>query len=154
MKQQGATYLILLIALALMSLASAMSLSAGHSLALRDKEIELLFIGQQFRAALLSYEQHSPVGALPRPSELQQLLTDDRSPVPRRHLRRRFVDPLTGRDEWGLLKDNSGRIVGVYSLATGRPVKQDKFEAPFENFRGSERYSQWVFSPYPLVRSD
>ena len=58
MKQHGGTYLILLIALALMSLASAMSLSAGHSLALRDKEIEFLFIGQQFRAALLSYEQH------------------------------------------------------------------------------------------------
>jgi type II secretory pathway pseudopilin PulG len=152
--QRGATYLLLLVALALLSLVAATALSAGHSLAQRDKETELLFIGAQFRSALLSYEQHTPPGGKPRPSSLEQLLRDDRTPVPRRHLRRIFVDPISGQDQWGLIKDPAASIVGVHSLAEGRPVKQDKFESPFESFRASTRYSDWVFSPYAIVRSD
>ena len=153
-KQCGATYLLLLVAVALMSLVAATALSAGHSLAQRDKETELLFIGAQFRAALLSFEQSTPPGGRPRPTSLDQLLRDDRTPQPRRHLRRIFVDPITGFDEWGLVKDPASGIVGVHSLAPGRPIKQDKFEPIFEHFRGRDRYSSWIFSPYPLIRTD
>lgn len=117
----------------------------------RDKERELLAMGRQFRQAIARYyeTQSSANAATPRqyPASLEELLQDPRSAGIQRHLRQVFVDPMTGKAEWGLLKI-AGRIVGVHSLSDKLPIKQDGFEADDAGFRGSERYSDWVFS-YP-----
>jgi hypothetical protein len=148
----GFTYLLVLIAIATISAVAALSLQQGRALAQRDKELELLYLGGQFRQALLSFAASTPAGAQARPRSLEQLVRDDRGPVVRRHLRRVFVDPLTGSTTWGVVRDSNGDVTGVYSLASGTPVKQENFEAPFEFFRDSRTYADWIFSTMPLRR--
>jgi type II secretory pathway pseudopilin PulG len=150
----GFTYLLVLIAIAAISAAAALSLQQGLALAQRDKELELLYIGGQFRQALMSYAALTPPGAQARPRSLEQLVKDDRGPVVRRHLRRVFVDPLSGSTSWGFVQDGIGGITGVYSLAPGVPVKQDNFEPPFESFRIAKSYADWVFSTVPMPRGN
>src|SRR4028118_2405772 len=65
-------------------------------------EEELLEIGAQFQQALRSYAAATPPGQKPQPASLQDLLKDPRFPNPRRHLRKIFVDPLTGQAGGGL----------------------------------------------------
>jgi hypothetical protein len=64
-----------------------------------------------------------------------------------RHLRKVFVDPVTGKAEWGLVLIGD-RIVGVHSLSEQKPIKQANFEAEVIHFANAENYTQWVFT-YP-----
>jgi hypothetical protein len=113
----------------------------------RATEQALLAAGEQFRVALLSWRAGGGTG----PTELAELLRDPRVPGLRRHLRRLPHDPMTGRSEWGLLRDNGGRIVAVYSLAEGRPIKRDGFDGVRQaGFEEAESYAQWVFGAVPV----
>ncbi|WP_418119363.1 hypothetical protein [Variovorax sp. 350MFTsu5.1] len=80
------------------------------------------------------------------PSSLEDLLKDERFPGIRRHLRKIFVDPMTGKAEWGLVQV-SGRIVGIHSLSTAVPIKQAGFESDEQAFTGAQSYAEWIFSP-------
>lgn len=152
--EDGFTYLLLLIAIATISAVAALSLQHGRSLAQRDKEAELLYVGGEFRSALQSFSAATPAGERARPRSLDQLVRDDRGAVVRRHLRRVFVDPLTGTTDWGVVRDSSGDIAGVFSLASGAPIKQERFDPPFESFRLAKAYSDWIFSALPLQRGN
>jgi hypothetical protein len=77
---------------------------------------------------------------------LQELLRDTRFPNPRRHLRKIFVDPVSGRAEWGLVRaGEGGRILGVFSLSQAQPLKLAKFDARFPGFENREHVSEWKF---------
>jgi type II secretory pathway pseudopilin PulG len=78
------------------------------------------------------------------PATLEELLKDERFPGVRRHLRKVFVDPMTGKAEWGLVQV-SGRIVGIHSLSTAVPIKQAGFEGDEQAFTGAQSYAEWVF---------
>lgn len=78
------------------------------------------------------------------PASLDELLKDERFPGIRRHLRKVFVDPMTGKAEWGLVQV-SGRIVGIHSLSAAVPIKQAGFEGDEQTFTGAQSYSEWVF---------
>lgn len=111
----------------------------------RDQEKELLTIGRQFRQAIGDYyETQLTAGRREYPATLDELLKDSRFPGIRRHLRKVFVDPATGKAEWGLWKVG-GRIVGVYSLSDRQPIKTGGFEADEAMFAGKEKLSEWVF---------
>ena len=71
----------------------------------REKEKELLFVGDQFRRAVMSYYNSSPGGVKTYPDTLEKLLLDNRSPVVKRHLRKIFLDPMTKSHEWGLVEE-------------------------------------------------
>ena len=114
-----------------------------HTQAQREREEELLFIGEQFRAALRSYVQRSPAGVRRFPNTLDELLEDRRQPIPVRHLRRIFVDPMTRRAEWGLLRQPDGGIRGVYSLSTGRPFRTDDLPG---GLTAVATYAEWKFA--------
>lgn len=86
-------------------------------------------------------------GARPYPATLDELLQDPRTPGITRHLRQVFVDPMTGKAEWGLVRVG-GRIVGIHSLSERLPIKQAGFEDQDMAFAGKERYRDWVFT-YP-----
>jgi hypothetical protein len=134
---------LVLVAVAVVGAGSAFSVSIGTSLARREAERQLLDAGLAFQVALRSYA--GPGATRGGPASLDDLLKDPRAPGLRRHLRRIPHDPLTGRAEWGVVRDAQGGIVGVYSLASTRPIQQDNFPAVLQGFEGADAYRQWVF---------
>jgi len=144
-------YLWLLLLVAMMGVSLVVGVEFYTTSVQRDKEVELLAIGHQFRSAIGRFYETQRAGGQgdkgEYPATLDDLLKDNRSLALRRHLRRVFVDPMTGKAEWGLLKVG-GKIVGVHSLSDKMPIKQDRFEAEDMGFRGKEKYSDWVFT-YP-----
>jgi hypothetical protein len=80
---------------------------------------------------------------------LEDLLQDERYPNVRRYLRRIYRDPMTGKNEWGLVKAPDGGIVGVHSLAEGRPLKSADFSEADAAFVAVETYAEWKFVAVP-----
>ena len=119
----------------------------------REKEQELLFIGNQFRQAIGQYIQSNPQGKQIQvyPMSLDDMLLDHRYPSTQRYLRKIYTDPMTGKDEWGLSKNPNGSIYGVYSLSDQAPIKKDNFDVADTNFKGAEKYSSWIFAFRPQL---
>jgi len=132
----GFTYLMLLWWVAI---SGFMLATLGQSWLLdarRAREAELIWRADQLRQAIEAYAS-VPVspGASRLPTRLVDLLEDRRSGELQRHLKRVWTDPITGRAEWGLVREGEG-IVGVHSLSTAKPLN-----AP----DGVETYAEWVF---------
>lgn len=145
--QAGFTYVGLIVFVTVIGLVGAATLKVGALLQRAEAENELLAIGAEFSAALASYAQATPPGQPAQPASLEALLRDPRFPAPRRHLRRIFVDPITGRAEWGLVQAAEGApILGVYSLSRARPLKIANFDARFVNFEHKQHLSDWKFT--------
>jgi type II secretory pathway pseudopilin PulG len=147
-RNSGFTYLSLLILIAIIGIVSTASLQIGVFLQRHAAEEELLEIGAEFRNALISYANSTPAGHKRTPSSLQDLLKDPRYPNPRRHLRKLYIDPITGKDEWGILELSEGSgIIGVHSLSDKQPIKIGNFDAAFQDFAGKSSYMEWKFMP-------
>jgi hypothetical protein len=71
-----------------------------HTQSRREKERELLFVGDQFRRAIGLYYERSP-GAKRFPKGLEDLVLDRRYPNTQRYLRRLYADPVGGTSGWG-----------------------------------------------------
>jgi type II secretory pathway pseudopilin PulG len=145
-RQRGFTYLGLIILVAILGLVGAAGLKMGSLLQRQATEQELLDIGAQFSDALYSYAAATPAGQPQQPPTLAALLRDPRFPQLRRHLRKLYVDPITGRAEWGLLyQPGSQGIIGVHSLSQAAPLKVGNFDARFAGFEGRAHFSEWRF---------
>lgn len=142
--QHGFTYLALLFMVATVGAGLAVAGVDWHTMQQREKEAELLFIGQEFRKAIALYYYRTPGGAYEYPKSLEELLEDHRFPSVQRYLRRIYRDPLTNQAQWGLIQSGDGRISGVRSLSEGQPLKTDNFPAALP-FEGKRRYSEWEF---------
>lgn len=112
----------------------------------REKEQELLFIGNQFRQAIGAYYERSPGGAKRFPRKLEELLEDRRHLVPQRYLRKVYADPMTGKRDWGLVAAPDGGIMGVYSQSDAQPIKTGGFRPRDGTLAQTGRYSDWHFS--------
>lgn len=148
----GFTYIGLLILVAMIGVALTLVSEMWITAQKRDKEQELLFVGNQFRRALAMYRANG--GGYPR--ELQDLIKDPRVPGVRRYLRKIYRDPITGDPEWGLLRTNGtdGFITGVYSLSEAAPIKQAEFSLADADFEKKSKYSEWVFVAGPAQGSN
>lgn len=142
-REGGFGYLMVLFALAAMGLLLSGAGQVWHTVAVRERETQLLYIGQQFRQALASYRDRSPVGTPTAPASIDELLADPRFPVPVPHLRRLWRDPMTNDTDWALLR-NEGRIVGVHSRSEREPLRT-AFGRRDAAFAGLTSYAQWVF---------
>lgn len=103
----------------------------------REREHELLFIGEQFGLALWRYYEASP-DAKAYPRRLEDLLEDRRHAVPRRHLRQIFVDPLTGRRDWVVIM-SGGQITAVRSRSQGEPIVRAGFRLAGKSLPAPQR---------------
>jgi hypothetical protein len=112
----------------------------------REREAELLYVGNQYRLAIQRYVVSGP-GLYPR--KLDELLKDPRSPSTRRHLRRLYPDPITRSSEWGIIKAPDGGIMGVYSRSEEAPLKVANFRMRDQEFASAAKYSDWKFSYAP-----
>lgn len=138
--------LVLLAVLALLVLAGLVALVGAQVWATtlqREREAELLFVGDQYRRAIDSYWHASPAPVKTLPTSIEQLLADDRFPRPVRHLRRAYVDPVTGRP-FALIKLGNG-IVGVHSTDRSAPLKRSGFPPRYLDFEQAAGYDQWRF---------
>ncbi len=148
-RECGFTYIGLLMLLAVIGIAATASVQLGSVVQRRHAEQELLFLGSQFRAALSSYANGSAPNQPRFPRTFEQLLRDPRVPGVRRHLRRVPIDPLTGKDEWGIVRSADGYIVGIFSLSEASPIKRGNFNAEFAEFAAATSYRNWVFKAAP-----
>ena len=146
---KGFTYLGFLIFLAVAGLGLASFGEIASHASQREKEAELLFRGNQFREGIASYykkEQRYP-------QSLEQLLEDKRYPMPVRHLRKLYRDPMSGEADWALVEAPGGGVMGVHSKSQEAPIKTGNFSLANQEFAKAQRYSDWQFvhSPEGLV---
>lgn len=146
-RQGGFTFLWLLFLVAGLGVGMAAIGTLWHTAAQREKEQQLLFVGNEYRRAIESFLKIPlPPGQQARlPKALDELLLDPRFPHTVRHLRRLYPDPITGNEDWGLLKDAQGGIGGVYSLSEEKPMKTAGFAAANADFANQPSYRGWVF---------
>ena len=114
----------------------------------REREKELLFVGEQFRQAIASYYENTPSNIKQYPNKLTDLLQDNRMPNLRRHLRKLYNDPITNSSNWGLELQQT-KIIGVYSLSELKPIKKKGFPNLYEKFSDFSKYSDWKFIYIP-----
>jgi type II secretory pathway pseudopilin PulG len=141
-RSRGFTYLTILFAIAILSTGLALIGEVWHTSAMREKEAELLQIGDEYRKAI---ERYYLSGPRIYPRSLSDLIRDPRQPGTVRHLRKLYPDPITGGTEWGLVKSADGGIAGVHTLSEEKPLKSSGFRVRDAAFEGSARYSDWKF---------
>lgn len=146
MKQRGFTYLTLLFMVAILAGGAALAGEVWETSAKREKEAELLHVGNEYRKAI---ERYYLSGPRQYPKNLEDLVKDPRQPGTVRHLRRLYPDPITGKSEWGVVKSADGGVAGVYSLSEAAPLKSAGFAVRDAAFEGKTKYSEWqfVFAP-------
>lgn len=145
-RQVGVVLLAVLIFILVTTLAASSLVVAHTTQVQRDKEEQLLFVGDQYRRAIASYYSTVPSGsARSLPPSLEVLLSDPRFATPIQHLRRLYPDPMTGRADWTLVMENGG-VVGIRSQSGKAPIKRQGFVRGYEQFEGKQLYSDWVFS--------
>jgi type II secretory pathway pseudopilin PulG len=142
----GFTYIGLMIFIVLLGIGLALTGQVWHTSVQREKEKELMFVGDQFRKAIAAYYASNTGVGDRYPKSFDDLLRDPHRPAVRRYLRKVYADPLTGKTEWGLIKSPAGGIMGVYSLAAGRPIKQAGFAERYGGFSGASAYAGWQFA--------
>lgn len=157
-RQRGVSYLVLLLTMALSGVVLAGGATVWSQAQRRERETQLLWAGGQIRQAIASYArmagQADPgtasgaagLGDMRYPARLEDLLRDDRSLTPRRFLRQIYPDPITRSSDWGLIRNEAGRIVGVYSPSEQVPIKTGNFASADADFEGARRYADWRFS--------
>lgn len=138
----GFTYLTILFVVAFMGIGLAVAGQVWHTQAMRDREAELLYAGNQYRRAI---ERYYLSGPRQYPRALEDLLRDPRQPGTVRYLRKLYFDPLTGKNEWGIVKAPDGGVMGVYSTSGDKPIKTGGFTVANAAFEGAEKYSDWRF---------
>jgi type II secretory pathway pseudopilin PulG len=149
LRQQGFTYIGAMVLVAILGVVLAAAGEVWHVAQKREKEQELLFVGNQMRRALALYYEHTPAVGRRYPLSLEELLKDPRYPNTQRYLRKLYADPVTGSTEWGLLKGPNGEILGVHSRSEEEPLKKSQFSLADRNFEGKQKYSEWVFMYTP-----
>jgi len=143
--QTGFTYIALLFAIMLAGTALAATGVLWRTEGAREREAELLFIGGEIQRALESYFLATPLEPRRYPPALEELIEDRRGPVVRRHLRRLYADPLTGKPDWVLVRAPDGTITGVHSTSESVPIKRASVFGAFE-FVDAKTYRDWVFA--------
>jgi len=147
---RGLVLLALLLFIALSSLWVSLASDVWATVRQREREAELLFVGEQYRRAIESYWRASPGSARTLPVSLEVLLVDDRFPMPVRHLRRLYADPITGGELAVVHEGNA--ITGVYSISTDAPRKVAGFPPRYQHFVDANSYDQWRFVFLPPRR--
>jgi type II secretory pathway pseudopilin PulG len=140
--ERGFTYLAALLLVAASGAALAAAAEFWSHARQRDKEAELLWIGNQFTQAIGLYYQRSPGSVKRYPEKLDELLEDRRHLNTARYLRKIYTDPITGQASWGLVTAPGGGIVGVHSLSSAEPLRQ---------VHGARAYTQWHFIYEPPI---
>ncbi len=100
--ENGFVYLWALFAVVLAGIVMAGTGQVWQAKSQREKEAELLYVGEEFRKAIMSYYN---TGTKQYPESLEDLLQDKRTPAIKRHLRKIYTDPVMNTAEWGIVEE-------------------------------------------------
>ncbi|WP_342617569.1 type II secretion system protein [Rhodoferax sp. GW822-FHT02A01] len=89
----------------------------------RDRENELLRIGQETVHAIALYYTATPGSVKKLPANLEDLLEDRRQIGITRYMREIYPDPTTGKMDWDLVRDKQGGIRGIRSTNDAAPLR-------------------------------
>ena len=148
-RQRGFGYIGVLFAVAALGIGLAATGELWSTTAQREREAELLRVGAEFRRAIAAYYASTRTGMPAFPARLEELLEDRRGPALRRHLRRIYVDPMTGTQDWGLIEGADGRIRGVFSRSEHSPLRSTGFTSVDKGFVTARNYGDWRFEFTP-----
>ena len=145
-QQRGVVLLMVLVFVLITTLGASTLVQMHQTQTQRDKEEQLLFVGDQFRRAIASYYNTFPPGtARSLPKSLDVLVNDDRFPTPIHHLRRIYPDPMTGKADWQLIREGTG-IGGIRSRSDHATMKKQGFGKEYKEFEEKGIYSDWKFA--------
>lgn len=116
----------------------------------REREQELLKIGEAYRKAIGSFYNQTPDVVKQYPPSLDALLRDERFPQARRHIRKLYLDPITQREGWGIVEAPSGGVMGIYSLSDKVPFKTKGFRPQYKYMEDKKYYGEWYFVYLPV----
>lgn len=144
----GFTFLGLMFLIMVMGLMAAAAASTWSFTGQRDKEEQLLFVGHEYRVALARYALAHAHDPQPWPTALDKLLGSDADRLaPQRFLRKLYVDPMTGRFDWALMRNAQGGIIGVHSLSTRTPIRRKALDpGNVVAFEQARSYQEWIFT--------
>jgi type II secretory pathway pseudopilin PulG len=146
--QRGLAYLGLLFAIAIIGIMLGTVGVVWSVQIRREKEAQLLFAGDQIRAAIGRYYLSSGRSF---PPSLADLLEDKRVPQIRRYLRRIYYDPMSASTDWQLIMAPGGGIMGVASTSKDTPIKQANFRGDDAAFENAACYCDWQFVFTPRI---
>lgn len=121
--ENGFVYLWALFSVALSGVIMAGAAQVWQAKSQRDKEAELLFIGEQFRKAIMSYHN---TGTKQYPEKLEDLLHDSRAINVQRHIRKIYLDPITNSEEWGLIEETPANAQTGAAASQGNAASNQK----------------------------
>ncbi len=143
--QRGGVLVLLLVLVSLLGIGLLVAGQSWKDQAQREREIELLWRGEQYRLAIQSYYQQQAAGVQGQfPASLEELIEDRRGPQVRKHIRQLFPDPMT-QQPFAPVKGPDGRVRGVRSDSLLKPFKTDGFTEHQQGFELASSYSEWAF---------
>lgn len=151
-KQSGFTYLAILFVIAIAGVVLGKAGINWSQSGQREKERELLFVGNQFRQAIAQYYERTPGLVKRYPAKLEELLVDERYNPSAHYLRKLYRDPVTNLQQWGLIISPEGGIMGVHSLSEVVPLKKTNFDYINRSFEVAGGYSMWQFVYVPQIQ--
>ena len=141
--EAGFTYLVVMIAIAMMGLAMMMAARQWKTMMQRELEADLLAKGIEIQTALALYSASKKAGRM-MPGEFYPQSLVELTRPPRPFLRKVYQDPI-GHGEWQLVKSPAGGVMGVRSASKSKPIKQSDFPLAVRHFQGKPTHYDWVF---------
>lgn len=120
--QRGFTYLGLLLGVAVLSIGLTAASEVWVATARHQKLQQLEWVGEQYAKAIASYYETSTPGGRFYPRRLEDLLEDGRTLGVRRHLRKIYPNPLSGRPDWELVRSSDGGIRAVRPVSASGAI--------------------------------
>ena len=106
-----------------------------------SKERRLIAAADEIVVALKAYRDASPGTAKEFPLELSDLKHDPRLLAEKVYLTTLPLDPISEKQEWGVVRNSNNQVIGVHSLSNDTPT----LFAILFSFRSREKYSEWKF---------
>jgi len=146
-EQRGFTFVWVLMALAVFSLGLALIGPRWSDDARRERERELLRVGNLYAQAIAAFRAATPGSIKSYPPKLESLVIDDRMLSTVRYLRKLYPDPVDPSRPWGIVLGPDGTVRGVYSQSDAAPMNTEAIELDSLKLPAARRYSDWKFVP-------
>jgi len=143
-RERGLVLIALLLMLMLVGVGALSAAEVWATARKHEREVELLWVGDQYRHAIESYWKATPGPRKALPASISQLLTDERFPNAVHHLRRVYRDPMAPDTDFEPIVVNNA-LVGVHSTSKDVPLKHAHFPRRYVQFAAAEDYTQWQF---------